>query len=116
MNIDLVRGEEFPVEFSLQDESGTSIQAEEIVVTCRKAPYKDSPILFQKKLSENEISYSDDKYTFDILEDDTKDLEYGIYGYDIKVSFDGLIEKFVGDITINKEYNNEYSSNSQEGD
>lgn len=36
MNIELVRGEEFPVEFSLQDESGTSIQATEVVVTCRR--------------------------------------------------------------------------------
>lgn len=112
MNIELVRGESFPIEFSLKDESGESIQATEIVVTCRKAPSKDSKILFQKKLSENEITYDNGIYTFNIEEDDTKDLEYGSYGYDIKVSYNDLIEKFVGSITINKEFNNEYSIES----
>lgn len=112
MNIELVRGESFPIEFSLKDESGESIQATEIVVTCRRTPYKESPILFQKKLSENEITYDSGIYTFNIEEDDTKSLDYGTYGYDIKVSYSDLIEKFVGSITIKEEYNNEYSIES----
>lgn len=112
MNIELVRGEAFPIEFTLKDEDNQSIQANEIVVTCRRTPYKESPILFQKKLSDNEITYDSGKYVFNIEEADTKSLEYGTYGYDIKVSYNDLIEKFVGNITIKEEYNNEYSVES----
>jgi len=111
MNIELVRGEEFPVEFTLKNEDNQNITPQEltdIIITCRKLPYSDSDVLFQKKLSDDEIEYSDGNYTFNILEEDTKDLEYGNYGYDIKVIQEGLIDKFVGIITIKEEYNCEY--------
>lgn len=112
MNIELVRGEAFPIEFTLKDENNETIQAEEIVVTCRRTPYKESPILFQKKLSEGYVEYDDGKYMFFLEQDDTKNLEYGTYGYDIMVIYNNLIEKFVGNITIKEEYNNEYSVES----
>lgn len=111
MNFTLVRGESFPVEFEIKDEGNNNLLADEVIITCRKLPFEDSPILFQKKLSDNTITYLDNKYKFVILEDDTKDLDYGTYGYDIKIIKDELIEKFVGSISINEEYNNEYSSN-----
>ncbi|MBP5408482.1 MAG: hypothetical protein J6Y42_05035 [Bacilli bacterium] len=111
MNIELVRGEEFPIEFTLKNDEDVNMTPQEltdIVITCRKLPYSDSDILFQKKLSDSEIRYTDGTYTFNILEEDTKDLNYGTYGYDIKVIQEGLIDKFIGSIIIKEEYNCEY--------
>ena len=109
MLIEIVRGEKLPVEFSLVNEEGESItNVDDITITCRKLPYEDSPILFQKKFSD--VILENNKYIFTILEEDTKDLNYGSYGYDIKITDGDLIQKFVGEIIIKEEYNNEYNT------
>ena len=111
MNIEIRRGEQFPIEMKLLDEDGeviTPSQLTEITMTCRKLPDKESPILFQKTLTgENpQITFDDNDnvYIISLLEEDTKDLEYGTYGYDIKIEIDDVIEKQVGQLIVREEY------------
>ena len=108
MNISLVKGEQFPVEFELKQPDGTVLSTSDIIeitITCRKKPIETSPIVFQKKYTDGDITFANDKYTFQIEEDDTKSLDYGDYGFDIKVETTaGIINKFDGIITIKQEY------------
>lgn len=120
MNISLVKGEQFPIEFELRNPDDTIITSSlitEITITCRKKPIATSPILFQKKYTDGDITFANDKYTFIIEEDDTKDLGYGDYGYDIKVeTTTDIINKFVGTITIRQEYTWGYAEDEMQED
>lgn len=118
MNIDMVRGEQFIVLMDLLDEDGNKIDSElvtEITMTCRKQPYEQSNILFQKKFTDEEITYDSEsqEYEIHILEEDTKDLQYGTYGFDIKVESGELIQKFVGTLNIKEEYTMGYENESE---
>lgn len=117
MNIEIRKGEQIPIEMELLNENGdviTPSQLTEITMTCRKLPIEQSPILFQKKLSDSEPQITFDseegKYIIDLLEADTKDLQYGTYGFDIKVESNNLIEKFVGSLVVKEEYTMGYDN------
>lgn len=115
MNIKIARGEQLPLTMSLKDDESNNIlptQLTEITMTCRKLPIKESQILFQKKLSNDEITYdvTSSEYVINLLEEDTKNLSYGQYGFDIKIEIDDVIEKFVGSLTITEEYTMGYDN------
>ena len=108
-NIELPRGDQFPVNFSITDESKEVVLADdidEITLTCRKSPYKSSAILFQKKKSDKSIYFNDElkQWEFMILKEDTQDLSYGDYGFDIEVVIGDLISTKVGKICITEEF------------
>ena len=118
MNLNVVRGEQYPIIMDLLDNDGNKIEQSEIseiTMTCRKLPEETSEILFQKKLSNDEITYDSEEQAFviELLEEDTKDLEYGSYGYDIKVESGDVIEKFVGSLIVKEEYTMGYANESE---
>lgn len=106
--IDMPRGDQFPVSFKVRlkdsKEYLTVEEVTEVTITCKKAPIKDSPIIFQKKLSTGDVTYEDSKFKFQILEEDTKNLQYGTYGFDIEVRAKNLISTKVGSLTITDVY------------
>lgn len=109
MDIDLqfARGDQFPVSFKIKDKSGEYVDLstiEDIIVTCRRFPDLDSEMLFQKKLSNGFIEAEDDTIEFFILTEDTNKLEYGRYGYDIKIVTADEIHTFTGHIEVADEY------------
>lgn len=114
MNLSFIRGDQFAIKFKVKDNNGVYIDnenIEDIIVTCRQYPDLESEILFQKKLSENTIEYDSENqnYEFYILEEDTSNLEYGTYGYDISVVTDNEVQTFTGAMSVVDESNNSYS-------
>ncbi len=115
MKLEFPRGDQFPVNFRVIDENQKVILASditEITLTCRELPYKNSPILFQKKKSDKTIYFNEEleQWEFRILKEDTKDLSYGEYGFDIEIVVDDLVTTKVGKINITKEYTMEENS------
>jgi len=109
IDLEFPRGDQFPVSFKVKDKVGDYLEENDIndiVVTCRKYPSEESEVLFQKKLGED-IEYVEDNWTFFILNEDTKDLECGIYGYEIKLFVGDIIKTFTGHIDIKDEYTGE---------
>lgn len=109
MYIEFPRGDQKPLTFKLKnkkEEYLANVDVNEITVTCRLEPYEKSPILFQKKLTDNTISYDkeEQKFIVHMLENDTKKLDYKDYGFDIEFRVGDLIDTKVGVIKITHEY------------
>lgn len=109
MYIEFPRGDQKPLTFKLKNKKGeylTNGDVNEITVTCRLEPYEKSPILFQKKLTDETIAYDAEAGNFVVkmLEIDTKKLDYKDYGFDIEIRAGDLIDTKVGVIKITHEY------------
>lgn len=109
MNIQFARGNQFPLSFKIKDAQKvnlTDADVDEITITCRKEPNKNSDVLFQKKLSDGTIVYDleIEKFVWWIKKEDTENLKYGDYGYDIEVIKGDIIATKVGSFQITDEY------------
>lgn len=109
INLKFARGDQFPVRFKIRNRDGDYISSEDIediIATCREYPDLDSDMLFQKKLSDGFIEYDSENecYVFFIFEEDTRELNYGHYGYEIKIVTEEETRTFVGHIDVADEY------------
>lgn len=84
--INIVRADNKTFEIERHNEDNELIidKAEELVITFKKNCFT-SDILFQKKLSDNSITFADGVYTFEIKSEDTEKLNYGTYCFDVVV-------------------------------
>ena len=82
----IVRGDDKTFSIERYDADGKLImdKAEELVVTCKSNAYTKD-IIFQKKLSNNDIEFKDGVYSFEIKGADTEKLSYGTYYLDIVI-------------------------------
>lgn len=77
-----------PLSFTITDNDGktlTNTDFDEIIMTCRITASKASPIIFEKKLSKDEITYDSESKEFLIYikNEDVVKLEYRDYGFGI---------------------------------
>lgn len=105
MEIEMPRGDLRNVSFSIKN-NGVLVDVvfDEIYVTFKKNEYsKDA--LFQKKLTDGTITKGNDNiYYFTINPEDTDDLTYGNYLFDIEIVKIGTIKKtIVGTLILTKE-------------
>lgn len=87
MQITMPRGDYRPVRFKLRNKDGTdlNIDVDEIYITFKKSNYAKD-VLFQKKLSSGEITKEEDGYYhFGIMPQDTEELDYNEYYFDIEI-------------------------------
>lgn len=94
MRIIMPRGDLYPVTFQIFDddtgEEPTHIDFTQIYMTCKKTN-KDQTPLFQKSLTTGGISKLDDGvYQFNIEPEDTNNLQFGEYTFDIELINDGM--------------------------
>lgn len=85
--MEFVRGDTFPFKFKLTMSDGSNVATSDIdtlLVTCRQSTYKESPILFQKTLNDVIIEDGFCHVVFD--PQDTEDLMYGNYYFDVEVT------------------------------
>ena len=85
---DFIRGDTFP--FKIKMKTASEITREDIVeayFTLRKEPMKYSAIIFQKNLDEMQISNNYIHARFE--PEDTENLNYGEYHFDIEVTLKG---------------------------
>lgn len=88
MNIVRADNKTFNIERYNKDNDLIMEQAEELVITFKKNCFT-SEILFQKKLSDNSITFAEGIYTFEIKSEDTEKLDYGTYCFDVVVFENG---------------------------
>lgn len=106
MEIIMHRGDQFPVSFKIKNKSdGTYItEVDDMYITFRKNPSKVSPVLFQRKIEDIEFESETNKFRFYILKEDTENLEYGTYGFDIEITIGDLIKTKTGVLVLEDEY------------
>lgn len=105
MKITMPRGDIRRVEFSVVDSTDQIFDKDfdEIYMTVKKS-YNETDSLFQKKLSDGSIQKEGDSYYFTIKSEDTADLKYGQYVFDIElVRGDVLKQTFLGSIKLTEE-------------
>lgn len=87
MEIEMPRGDLKCKRFPILNPDGTiaSVELDEIFISFKRST-EDDEILFQKKLSDGTITKDEDNYYhFRIEPEDTDDLEYGYYPFDIEI-------------------------------
>ena len=105
MNISMPRGDIRHIKFSITTVSGDNPpNFNEIYFTVKKG-FNNADALFQKKLSNGGIIKGDDGcYHFTIVPEDTNDLKYGDYVFDIELCYqDQIKQTTVGTLRITNE-------------
>ena len=107
MDFEFPRGDTKLFKFKLKDNNGENLSlsvGDKLFFTVKKNA-KSSNVLFQKKL-DNGITYGEDGYYhITITSDDTAELQYGTYVYDIEIKTqEGIVKTLVlGQITLTEE-------------
>ena len=105
LKITMPRGDMKPVEFYISDidSEDTDIEIDEIYFTVKKGfIYND--IIFQKRLSTGEIEQKEGyTYSFVIEPEDTDNLKFGEYSFDIEIVGPSLKKTFVGKLILSEE-------------
>lgn len=93
--INLTRGDTLTLKFQRKNSDGEIItpKPSEVIFSV-KSNYNSTKTLIQKKLSDGTIEYNEETfyYTFKLEHDDTKELAYDEYKYDIEVQFDNEVK------------------------
>lgn len=104
--IELTRGDTQGFKFQRQTVNNEviNIKADEVTFTV-KSNYYTTKVLLQKKLSKDEITFDDDSfYHFKINHDDTKNMPYGEYAFDIEVRYNEDVKTLLkGEFIIKEE-------------
>lgn len=103
----IVRGDDKTFSIERHDAENNLIadKAEELVLTCKANAYTND-IIFQKKLSNNDIEFKDGTYSIEIKGTDTEKLNYGTYYFDVVV-YENRKKRtvFLGELEVTKHYN-----------
>lgn len=108
MDFEFPRGDTKLFKFKLKDANGEDLQLAEgdkLYFTVKTSP-NTSVVSLQKTLS-NGITYGQDGYYhISITSDDTAELQYGQYGYDIELkTASGTVKTLIiGTLTLTEEY------------
>lgn len=107
MRINMPRGDLRTIAFQICDnpEDVTIIDFTQIYMTCKKTNREKTP-LFQKSLSGGTIiKTGDGSYQFNIEPEDTNNLQYGEYSFDIEIINDNprIKQTFAGTLNLTPE-------------
>ena len=109
MDLEFTRGDTQLLKLQLKDKNGERLQlatGDMLYFTVRKTP-TDKKVWLQKKLGDG-ITYTeeDNYYRFRLESDDTANMPYGTYGYDIQIkTSEGIVITIeIGSITLTEEY------------
>lgn len=91
MNISMIRGDTTPLMFQRKDNNGDviKIKADKIYFTVKKSDLPDE-VLFQKTIEDMTLD-EDGTYHFRIEPEDTNNLEFGNYIFDLEVIQDNVV-------------------------
>lgn len=108
MDLEFTRGDTKVFKFKLKDKNGENLRlssSDNLFLTVKKNA-KSKERIFQKTIG-NGIELKDDGYYYvTIFPDDTNNLNYSQYGYDIEIKTSTGIVKtlIIGSITLTEEY------------
>lgn len=105
MDLEFTRGDTQYIKFQLKDGNGENLRltnSENLYFTV-KENQNSKKILIQKTFP-TEIKYSDGYYIFEITSEDTSDLAYNTYQYDIELKSGDYVKTLgLGTITLTDE-------------
>ena len=88
--MEITKGDNKSFQFKRKNEHGEVITTipSEVYITFKNNSYNEK-YLFQKRLSNGSVIYDEDNktYTFEIIPEDTDNLDYGTYYFDIELIF-----------------------------
>lgn len=100
------RGDTCPIQFTVKTKDGQDVdlaQATEIYFTVKKN-YNTSTAILQKKKSTGDITIDGSQGKIFLTHNDTKELSYGAYVYDIQITSGDYVKTVVlGTITLTNE-------------
>ena len=98
------RGDLRPVAFTVSGAGGDPPpEITEIYATFKRS-FRNTEYLFQKRLSTGDIEFLEEgSYQFMILPEDTDNIPFGAYVFDIEFVGPGLKETFTGDFILTNE-------------
>ena len=106
MRIIMPRGDIYPVRFQIYETETdlTTIDFTQIYMSCKKS-VNDKNVLFQKSLSSGSIvKIADGDYQFRIEPEDTNNLQFGEYVFDIELIYENEIKQTVyGTLRLSEE-------------
>lgn len=105
IKLTMPRGDIRNIKFSISDSTGVITDSfDEVYFTCKRG-FTQQNYIFQKKLSDNTITFdAEGYYHLVITSEDTSDLTYGDYVFDIEiVNGTSLKQTTVGKLTITEE-------------
>lgn len=108
MDLEFPRGDTQVCKFKIKDKNGEELSlsnTDKLFFTCKKNSKSDE-IVFQKTLDNGIEQRSDGYYYITINSDDTAELNYGEYGYDIELKTEAGIVKTltIGSIALTDEF------------
>lgn len=105
IHLKFIRGDSCFLKFQILDvEESPVLKAElsSLFLTCRKLNNKNSEVIFQKDI--DDFDYEDEYYFVTIEPQDTQELPYDTYNFDIQATFtDGEVQTLKGEFTITDE-------------
>lgn len=103
--LEFIRGDTCRFKFQIKYADDSIVKKDDIetlILTCRKYNSSKSPVLFSK--NKDDFTYTDEFYYCTIEPEDTQELAYGTYNFDIKCTLtDGYRKTFKGSFTITEE-------------
>ena len=108
MDLEFPRGDTKTFKFKIKDNNGVELElsnTDKLFFTAKKS-HTSTDIAFQKTLGNGIELGTDGYYHVTINSDDTAELNYGTYGYDIELKTEAGIVKtlIIGSITLTEEY------------
>lgn len=112
MKIQMVRGDMLSRSFIIRSSDKTPFteQLDNIYLTVKRDE-NDRDFEFQKRLSDGGIySLGEGRYQFTIQPEDTDNMSYGKYIFDIELVIEGRLKKtYVGELELTKESTHHYN-------
>lgn len=100
-----IRGDSCPLKFPILDVEENPVLKDGLIslfLTCRKNNTKYSEAIFQKNI--DDFDYEDGYYFINIEPQDTRELPYDTYNFDIEATFtDGEVQTLKGEFIITDE-------------
>lgn len=107
MDLEMIRGDTYILKYQRKDFDGEVIKKkpDKMWFTVKKN-YKTSEKAIEKTLEDENIFFNEDDYYYRIIleHEDTKDLKYKTYVFDVQVETDNIVQTIcLGTITLTNE-------------
>ena len=100
-----IRGDTQPFKFKITKQGGENVDEKDIktlTLTCRKYNLKSSTILFNK--NKEDFTFKDDYWHGEFKPEDTRELNYGLYNFDIECTLTAAtVKNLKSQLEITKE-------------
>ena len=108
MDLEFIRGDTFRFKFKIKDKEGKEIKPTEdsfqLYFTVKKSNRSEDVIIQKTLINGIEYNAEDEYYHVEITSEDTSNLNYGSYVYDIELKSETIVKTLIiGQLTLTEE-------------